>query len=337
MRVDARLDPGPEAAAQAAELEAAGYDGLWVREARHDPFVSLALACPATSRARLGTGVAIAFARTPMSLAYAANDLMLASGGRFVLGLGSQVRAHVERRFSMPWSHPADRMGEFVTAMRAIWHAWDTGERLRFEGEFYRHTLMPPAFAPDRNPYGQPPVFLAAVGTRMARTAGRVADGLLVHAFSTPRYLGQTTLPAFEEGLAAAGRSRADAAVSMPVFVATGETEEEFAAATAELRRQVAFYGSTPAYRAVLDLHGWGALADALHELSRRDDPRRWEWMAELVDDTVLAEFVVSGAPEEAGREVARRYAGLVDRLSLYTASGTGPATLARVTSGIRG
>ncbi|MGY1693236.1 TIGR03617 family F420-dependent LLM class oxidoreductase [Geodermatophilus sp. SYSU D01105] len=310
----ADLDDVPELA---RELEQRGYGGVWTSETDHDPFLPLLLAGRATTGLQVGTAIAVAFARSPMTVAGTAHDLQRATRGRFVLGLGTQVRAHVERRFSMPWSAPVPRMREYVAALRAIWSAWQEGTRLHFRGEHYRHTLMTPVFSPEPHEWGGPPVYLAAVGPAMTRLAGEVADGLLAHAFSTARYLRERTLPALEEGLAAAGRSRAELTVCLPGFVVTGATEAEMAAAAAAVRARIAFYGSTPAYRPVLELHGWGALADELHALSvgRRED--RWTAMRDLVDDEVLGTFAVVAGPADVGREVRARFAGLVDRFSV--------------------
>jgi probable F420-dependent oxidoreductase len=304
--------------ATARELEQRGYAGVWASEADHDPFLPLLAAGLATTQLQLGTAIAVAFARSPMTLAMTAHDLQRYSRGRFVLGLGSQVRAHVERRFSMPWSAPVLRMREYVAALRAIWSAWQEGTRLRFEGEHYRHTLMTPMFSPPPHDWGAPPVHLAAVGPGMTRLAGEIADGLLVHGFTTARYLRERTLPALAEGLATAGRGRAELTVSLPGFVVTGRTEQEQARAAAAVRATIAFYGSTPAYRPVLELHGWDALADELHALSvgRRED--KWTAMRDLVDEQVLEAFAVVADPEDVGRRVRERFEGLVDRFSVY-------------------
>src|SRR6202035_1997731 len=244
MKVDGKLGAGPAAAVieEARRHEKAGYDGLWSSESAHDPFLPLVRAAEHTERIELGTAIAVAFARSPMQLAYTAHDLQAYSDGRFVLGLGSQIKPHIERRFGMPWSHPAARMPEFVMALRAIWSAWNDGTKLDFRGDFYQHTLMTPFFSPPPAPGGAPRVFLAAVGEAMTTVAGEVADGLLVHAFSTERYLREVTLPALGRGLAAAGRSRADAEVSLLLMIATGRTEEEMARAVAATRQQIAFY-----------------------------------------------------------------------------------------------
>ena len=320
MKVDATLRSTglAELAAEAREREAAGIDGLWSFEGPHDPFLPLMPVAEHTSRVAVGTAIAVAFARTPMSTAYLAHDLQVYTRGRFLLGLGSQVKPHIERRFGMPWSRPAARMREYVQALRAIWAAWETGERLAFRGEFYSHTLMTPFFSPAPSPYGPPAVYLAAVGDRMTRVAGEVCDGLLPHAFTTERYLREHTLPVLEEGLAASGRTRGEFTVAFSGFVVSGRTEEELAAAARGAREQIAFYGSTPAYRPVLELHGWGELGVELNRLSRGTDPDRWRRMGELIDDEVLAAFAVVAEPDRLGPAVRDRFAGLVDRFTFY-------------------
>ena len=302
-------------AGQVAAAEQVGYDGVWTTEVGHDPFLPLLLAADRSPALTLGTAIAVAFARSPMTVATVANDLQSLSSGRFVLGLGSQIKAHIERRFSMPWSEPAARMREFVLALRAIWASWQDGGRLDFRGEFYRHTLMTPMFTPDRNPWGPPPVLLAAVGPRMTQVAAEVADGLIVHGFTTERYLREVTWPIIEAGLSASGRGRDQFTVSYPGLLATGGTDAAMEAAIAAVRGQLAFYGATPAYRPVLDLHGWGDLHDELHRLSLRGD---WAAMAGLVDDTVLNTFAIVAAPDQAGPEIHRRYGDLADRYTLY-------------------
>ena len=321
MKVDGKLGAWPAAAVidEARRHEKAGYDGLWTSESAHDPFLPLVLAAEHTRQIALGTAIAVAFARSPMQLAYTAHDLQAYSGGRFILGLGSQVKPHIERRFSMPWSHPAPRMREFIMAMRAIWSAWNDGAELSFRGDFYQHTLMTPFFSPLPAPGGAPEVFLAAVGEAMTAVAGEVADGLLVHAFSTERYLREVTLPALGSGLTAAGRSRADVEVSMLAMIATGDTEEEMARAVAGARQQIAFYGSTPAYRGVLSRHGWTGLGDELNSLSRSDRDDKWEAMGGLVGDDVLHAFAVVAEPAAVAAQIQRRFGGLVNRVSFYS------------------
>lgn len=293
-----------------------GLDAVWSTEVSRDPFLPLVLAAARDRDLQVGTAVTVAFARSPMTTAMAAHDLQSFSQGRLLLGLGSQVAAHITRRFSMPWSAPAARMREYVCALRAIWQSWQDGTPLSFRGDFYEHSLMPPLFRPDPHPFGAPPVLLAAVGPRMTEVAGEVADGLLVHAFSTPRHLREVTLPQVREGLQAAGRRREDFTVCWPGLVATGADERSLAAAVLAVRHQVAFYGATPAYRGVLDLHGWGELHEELHRLSREGD---WTTMTELVDDEILAAFAVVGEPDAVGAEVRHRVGHLVDRYTLFT------------------
>jgi probable F420-dependent oxidoreductase len=304
--------------ATARDIEARGYAAIWASEVAHDPFLQLLAAGQATERLQVGTAIAVAFARSPMTLAHTAYDLQRYTKGRFILGLGTQIKAHVERRFSMPWTAPAARMREFVGALHAIWNAWQHKSPLRFQGEHYRHTLMTPMFSPPPHDFGAPPVYLAAVGPLMTRLAGEVADGLLVHGFTTERYLRERTLPALEEGLRTAGRSRDQVAVTLPGLVVSGRTEEEMAAAAAAVKATVAFYGSTPAYRSVLELHGWEDLADELHALSvgRRED--KWTAMRDLVDDEVLAAFAVVAEPDDVAAGVRQRFDDVVDRFSVY-------------------
>ena len=295
-----------------AELERAGYDGCWTGEIDHDPFLPVLLAAEHTSRLEVGTSIAVAFARNPMTVANLGWDLQAFSRGRFNLGLGSQIQPHVERRFSMPWSHPVRRMREFVEAMRAIWTCWQDGTRLSFEGDFYTHTLMTPMFTPAPLDCGFPKVFIAAVGEAMTEMCGEVADGLLAHAFTTKRYAEEVTIPALEAGIKRAGRVREDVEVSCPVFLVTGATEEAMATAAVGVRKQIAFYGSTPAYRKVLDLHGWGDLHTELHRLSKQGG---WDAMGELIDDDVLGAFAVVAPLPELATALRQRCDGAIDRV----------------------
>jgi probable F420-dependent oxidoreductase len=306
------------AGTQAAELEKAGYSGAWTAETSHDPFLPLVLASEHTGEIQLGTSIAVAFARNPMLLANLAWDLQSYAGGRFILGLGSQIKPHITKRFSMPWSQPAARMRELVLAIRAIWDAWLTGDRLEFRGEFYTHTLMTPFFAPDRaelDGFGVPRIFLAGVGARMTEVAGEVADGFLCHGFTTEKYLREVTIPALERGRAVAGMTMEGFEIAGPSFVVTGTDEKERASAAAATRQQIAFYGSTPAYRGVLDAHGWGGLQDELNALSKQG---RWTEMGELIDDDMLQTFAVVGAPEAIAPELRRRYGDVISRVSFY-------------------
>jgi probable F420-dependent oxidoreductase len=311
MRVDLPLRALPirEVADAARRCEALGFDAVAVTESTGNPFLAVALAATATRRVRLATGIALALPRSPMDVAYTAWDLQALSGGRFALGLGSQVRAHIERRYGSAWERPAARMREHVLALRAIFDAWEHDTPLRFEGEFSTHTLMPPNFRPAPQPHGRPPVLLAAVRERMLEVVGEVADGLLGHAFQTSDVLRDVTLPALERGLERSGRARADVEVAAGMFVATSDAEWE------AVRQRVAFYGSTPGYRHVLDHHGLGALFEALHALSRAN---AWSEMAALVDDDVLSLFAVRGpSPAAIAAEIRARVGGVADRVSL--------------------
>jgi probable F420-dependent oxidoreductase len=312
--------------AAAAQLERDGYDGAWTAETNHDPFLPLALAAEHTSRLEVGTGITVAFARNPMTLAQVGWDLQAYSQGRLMLGLGSQIKPHIERRFSMPWSRPAARMREFVLAMRAIWSAWQDRTKLDFRGEFYTHTLMTPFFDPGPQPYGPPRVFVAAVGPAMTEVCGEVADGMLVHGFTTERYLREVTIPALGRGFEKAGRRRDDFELSCPVFVVSGTSDEHGVAAATGVRRQIAFYGSTPAYKPVLDLHGWGDLQPELNQLSKRG---KWAEMGELIDDDVLDAFAIVAPPEKVADAVRARFEGLIDRMSFYLPYQAPPETVA--------
>jgi probable F420-dependent oxidoreductase len=296
------------------QLEAIGYDGAFSFEAKHDPFLPLAVAAEHTHRLRLGTAVAIAFARSPMNLANLAWGMQLLSAGRFLLGLGSQVRPHVEQRFSMPWSKPAGRMREIVLALRAIFAAWQRGERLDFRGEHYRHTLMIPAFDPGPSPFGPPPVFVGGFGPRMCEVAGETADGFIAHPFNTRESLRQRVLPALERGLAKSGRTRAQLEVICATLVVTADDERELARVALAAKKQLAFYGSTPAYRQTLDVHGWGDLHVELNRLSKLG---RWDEMAGLVPDEVLEAIAVVGPRRAIAGELRARLAGIADGVSL--------------------
>ncbi|ONH58204.1 LLM class F420-dependent oxidoreductase [Frankia sp. CcI49] len=320
--------------AAAGALERMGYDGAWCGEVNHDPFLPLVLAAEHTTRLEIGTCIAVAFARNPMSVAQLGWDLQTYSEGRFVLGLGSQVRAHIEKRFGMPWGKPVGRMREFVLALRAIWSSWQDGSPLRFEGDFYTHKLMTPAFVPEPQPHGQPKIFVAAVGTAMTRMCGEVADGMHTHAFTTRRYLEEVTLPALAEGLDAAGRARGDVQVCCPAFVATGVDDAQVAAAADAMRQRIAFYGSTPAYRAVLELHGWGELQTELRALSLRGE---WARMGTLIDDEILDAFAVVAPLDTLAVRVRDRFEGVVDRLMLSLPAGTPAATVEAVLDEVRG
>lgn len=318
---------------QAQKAEEAGYDAIWSAETGHDPFLPLLLAAEHTSRVKLGTGIVVAFGRNPMTVANTAWDLNDYSGGRFLLGLGSQIKPHIEKRYSMPWSHPAPRMREFISAMRAIWDCWQNGTKLDFRGDFYTHTLMTPFFNPGPNEHGAPKVFLAAVGEGMTRVAGEVADGMLVHGFTTERYLREVTIPAIDSSLATTGRTRSDFELSYPAFVVTGDDEQQIAAAATGVRKQIAFYGSTPAYRPVLELHGWGELQTELNGLSKQGD---WDEMGRRIDDETLDAFAVQGSPDEIPGLLLKRFGDIIDRIQLYMPYDGGKISR-RIMAGLQG
>jgi probable F420-dependent oxidoreductase len=316
MKIDGSIGVNPAGVTgdAAREVEALGYDGAWTAETTHDPFLPLAIAAAETDHLELGTAIAVAFARNPMNLAVIANDLQLLSQGRFILGLGSQIKAHITRRFSMDWSHPAPRMREMILAIRAVWDSWANGSKLDFRGDFYTHTLMTPMFDPGPNPYGNPKIIVAAVGELMTEVAGEAGDGMIVHGFSTERYLREVSLPALERGAAKAGKTRKDLTVTYPGFVVTGEGEQ-FEDAKTATKRQIAFYGSTPAYRPVLDIHGWGEVGDELNVMSKRGE---WDAMGERITDEMLDAFAVVGPIDEVPERVGERFGDLVDRFSFY-------------------
>ena len=315
MLLDTTVGGLESAATAAAVAEAAGYAGVFTGEVNSDPFLPLALAAGATERIDIGTSIAVALSRSPMSVAYTAYDLQRFSAGRLVLGLGSQVKAHITRRFSMPWGRPVTQMREFVLAMQAAWSCWSNGEPLSFEGTFYRHTLMPPTFMPAAHAFGRPAVYLAGVGDAMTRMAGEVADGFLCHGFTTGRWIRERTVPALAEGRRRAGKPMEGFTVKAAIFLATG-TEADVEAEVAAIRTHLAFYASTPAYKPILDLHGWGDLGPELTRLSKEN---RWSEMAGLIDDDVLDAFAIVAPLEEVPRRLAVRCAGVVDRVSFIS------------------
>jgi probable F420-dependent oxidoreductase len=297
-----------------ARLERIGYDIAFSFEAKHDPFLPLALAAQTTTHLRLGTAVAIGFARNPMVLANVGYDLQQMSEGRFVLGVASQIRPHIQNRFSEEWSRPAARMRELVRAVRAIWDCWERGTELRFEGEFYRHTLMTPAFDPGPNPFGPPPVFIGGFGPRMIEVAGEVADGLIVHPFNSRLSLEQLVLPALARGRASAGRSESAVEIMWVTMVVTWTTDEQHDIAIRSVKDQLAFYGSTPAYAPVLDAHGYEGLH---HDLNVMSKAGRWTEMATLVPDELVEHIAVVGPRNEIAEKIEARTRGITDRVSL--------------------
>jgi probable F420-dependent oxidoreductase len=318
----------------ASTLERRGYDCCWTAEINHDPFLPLVLAAEHTTNIELGTSIAVAFARNPMSVANIGWDLQAYSQGRFLLGLGSQVQAHIEKRFSMPWSQPVRRMREFVLALHEIWSCWRDGTRLGFEGDFYTHKLMTPMFTPEPEPHAFPKIFVAAVGEAMTEMCGEVADGMLAHAFTTKRYFEEVTTPALLRGMQRAGRQRSEFALSAPIFVVTGNDESELAAGAVGTRKQIAFYGSTPAYRKVLELHGWGELHTELHRLSRAGE---WDAMGSLIDDEILEAFAVVAPLDEVADKIRDRCDGVIDRVLVGFPSSVPEDTVCAVLQELRG
>lgn len=312
MRFDAQIAPSSltEIPAMAAGAERIGFDALWSSETQHDPFLPLALVSEHSQQLQFGTAVAIGFARSPATLAYTAWDLAEASGGRFILGLGTQVKAHVERRFGMPWPEsPVGKLRELITAVRAIWQAWQGGDRLNHRGEHYKLTLMTPFFTPAPIEHPEIPIYIAGVNTGLAKLAGEVADGFHSHPYHSARYLREVIRPALERGAAESGRNPQTISLSTTVLAASEPAEVEF------VRSQIAFYASTPSYRSVMELHGWGETAARLQGLARRGS---WGEMGDEISEEMLQAFAVIADPADLGAAVKQRYAGLVDRLALY-------------------
>lgn len=293
--------------------EAMGFSGVGTAEMNHDPFFPLLLAAEHSQNIELRTGIAVAFARSPMILANLGHDLNAYSKGRFTMGLGSQIRAHITKRFSMPWGAPAAQMKELILAMRAIWANWYDGQPLRFEGKYYNHTLMTPAFTPEDKDYGAPKVVLAAVGPVMTEVAGEVADGLIIHPFSNEKYIREVTLPAIDKGLAKSGRKREDFEITYSPFIVSGQDEKTFNAQKAAAKSRISFYGSTPAYKNVLGAHGWGELQTELNTMSKQG---KWQEMGELITDDMLNVFCVMGEPGTLVAEIQSRYGDFTDRTS---------------------
>ncbi len=298
----------------AAEAEAIGHAGVWCTEAGADPFLMAYEASRSTTTTQIGTAIAVALARTPMTVAYSAWNIADVSEGRFILGLGSQVKGHIERRYSMPWTNPVGQMREFVLATRAIFSAWRSGEKLAFEGEYYTHTLMSPFWAPSEHDHDIP-IWVAAVGPRMMRMAGEVADGVLLHTFTNREYLDTVTFPALDEGSARAGRPEASVQLSVPLFMAMGDTEQELLGMRGEVARQLAFYASTPAYRPVLEAIGFEDIQPDLTAMSKRGE---WTQMADLVTSELLDYFSVSGSPEEMPTLARKHLGDRVNRVTSY-------------------
>jgi probable F420-dependent oxidoreductase len=322
-----------EAADKARQAEQRGFDRMLYAEVAHDPFLPLTHAAAATRHISLGTGIAVAFARSPMTVAVTSMDLQRQSGGRFVLGLGSQIKPHITRRFSMPWSQPAARMAEYVSALRAIWASWQQGTPLSFEGDFYTHNLMTPMFSHGPSEVPDPQIYLAGVGPEMTKVAGRVADGYLAHGFTTPSYLRSVTIPYLQAGLEQAGRTRSQLEISIPLFTAMGRDQQDLDVQTARIRSSIAFYASTPAYRPVLEHHGW---ADVGIELTRLSKLNEWSAMSALIDDDMVEAFAIVGPPESFVAAVERKFGGLVDRVQLGSPEALSAAEVSSLVNDLR-
>lgn len=317
MKIDTNIVVGNlrEVPALAQAAEAMGFDGIWSSETTHDPFLMSALIAEHTRRANLGTAIAVAFPRSPGTLAYLAWDLAALSNGRFILGLGTQVKAHNERRFGVKWEPPLAKLREVILSMRALWDTWQNGTRLNFRGQFFKLTLMSPFFNPGPIAYPDIPIYIAGVNRGLCRLAGELGDGFHVHPFHSVQYLQKVTLPAIEEGLRASDRQRSDLELVSSVFVIPGKTEAEREAASRPVRQQIAFYASTPSYAPVMELHGWG---ETRQQLSRLAAKGRWDEMLSLISDEMLDVFALSGAWEELPGKIMARYEGLLDRVMYY-------------------
>ncbi|MCT1432876.1 TIGR03617 family F420-dependent LLM class oxidoreductase [Dietzia maris] len=331
MKVMTALFSPTDAVRRAEELREAGASGVFTFEGPHDVFTPLVLASQ-VGGLDLMSNVAIAFPRNPIQLAHQAHDLQTLSEGRFVLGLGTQIRAQIEKRYGTEFDRPVERMKDLVGALRAIFHTWATGERLNFRGEFYRHTLMTPTFVPPPTPYGPPPIYLGALGPRLTRAAAEVADGLLVMPFGTTRFLHEHTMPRVRAGLAAAGRSEEEFEVVPEVIVSVtdGQNDDDHMST----RRLLAFYGSTPAYRPVLDAHGWGDLQSELNAMSKQG---RWQEMTSLISDEILHTIAACGSPAEVAAHVRDRVNGVGDRVCLYQTGPIATDALAQIVDELAG
>jgi len=299
----------------ARKVEAMGYDCLWSSETQHDPYLPLAVAATTTERIKLGTAIAVAFPRSPMITAYIAWDLQKASGGRMILGLGSQVKGHNERRFSVKFESPGPKLREQVLAIRTIWNCWQTGAKLDFKGEFYRFDLMTPMFNPGPIEHPRIPIYISGVNAYMCRVAGEVCEGLHVHPFNSPKYLRECVLPWTEEGMRKSGRKRGDFTYATSTFVVVGDTNAELAANKRLVKEQIAFYASTRTYQPVLSAHGWQDIVPHLHRKSVDGD---WKGMADLITDEMVDTYAVTGTYATIGQKIRERYAGLLDRTALY-------------------
>lgn len=317
MKFDALLvmDKLGDVPTSARAIEDIGFDGLWTHETAHNPFFPLVLAAEHTQRVELGTAIAVAFPRSPTVLAHIAWDLAQQSDGRFILGLGTQVRAHIERRFAATFDQPVERLRDMILAMRALWNTWQTGSRLNYRGEFYKLTLMTPFFSPPPIDHPAIPVYIAGVNKRLCHLAGEVCDGFMVHPLTSAKYLSEFLLPHIEAGAQAAGRRRQDVAMVGSIFVVPDDDPQEAARSRDAVRQQIAFYASTPTYKGVLDIHGWGAVSEQLGSLAVR---QRWSEMGALITDAMLEEYAVIGRWADLPRLIRHRFNGLLDRVMYY-------------------
>ncbi len=322
MKFDTGLGVGDfgDAAARAKRAESLGFDALWSAETQHDAFLPLVLAAEHTSRIQLGTAIAVAFPRSPMTLAYIGWDLQKMSNGRFIMGLGTQIKPHIERRFGVAWDRPTPRLREYILALRHIWNCWQTDGKLNFRGEMYKLTLMAPFFNPGPIAHPHIPIFIAGVNEYLCRLAGELCEGFHVHPFHTPKYLAEFILPEIEKGLRKGGRSRKDIELSSSVFVIAGDSQEELGQSREMTRQQIAFYASTPTYHPVFEMHGWKDTANELSSLAARG---KWAEMPKLVTDPMLAVFAEEGSYAELPAKIKKRYTGLLDRLGYYTEGGS--------------
>ena len=316
MKLDVRLGgPLAEAARLAQRAEAMGFDGAWTSETQHDAFLPIVLAAGHTTRLELGTSIAVAFGRSPIVTAHLAWDLAALTQGRFLLGLGTQVKGHIERRYGLAWDSPGPRLRDYIQALRAIWECWQHGTPLNYQGQFYSHTLMTPFFNPGPIAHPRVPVHIAGVQPYMCRLAGELCDGFQIHPFHSATYLQEVVLPNVEAGLKAGGRTRADICLASSVFIVTGASQREMDAAARSVKSQIGFYASTRNYRVILESHGWGQVA---RDLTRKSIEADWEAMASLISDEMLDAFAIVGTPAEIPAKLRRRYTGILDRLCVY-------------------
>ena len=304
-----------EAATVSRAAEDIGFDAMWTAEAQHEPFMPLAVAATTTSRIKLGTAIALAFTRSPMVLAYTAWDLQAASHGRFILGLGTQVKGHNERRFSVKWEAPGPKLRELILALRAIWDCWQNGTKLHCTGKYYNFTLMTPFFSPGKIAHPHVPIYIAGVNPYICRLAGELCDGFHAHPLHSPKYLREAVLAQIDAGAKQAGRSRKDVVISTTAFTIMGDSKKELGEMRERIRMQIAFYASTRTYKPVLDMHGWGEVCTRLNEKTAKGD---WAGMAKEITDEMIDEFAVTGSPEEMPALLKARYAGLLDRVAFY-------------------